>query len=162
MYFLSIICSIIIGIIIGSVWGRNYEKKVLIYYINREKLLANKNLKLFLMMVRWMRNKNQGKYVASTLSNMGYKTVAIYGVSYIGELLVEELNQSDIEVMFCIDRKVKGMIQNKKIYNLDTKIPKVDAIIVTPITMIDEIEMTLKEYTDSEILSIEEILFTDV
>lgn len=114
------------------------------------------------MMVRWMRNKNQGKYVASTLSNMGYKTVAIYGVSYIGELLVEELNQSDIEVMFCIDRKVKGMIQNKKIYNLDTKIPKVDAIIVTPITMIDEIEMTLKEFTDSEILSIEEILFTDV
>lgn len=58
---------------------------------NQEK--SDKHLALFLMMNQWVKIKQEGKNLASYLEQEGYKKIAIYGMHYAGETLVEELKE---------------------------------------------------------------------
>lgn len=135
---------------IGKV-ERDQRKKV-------EKL-SGKFSALFHMMNQWVKVKQEGKNLSSYFEKNNYKKIAIYGMSYVGETLLEELKGTGIEVAYGIDKRVFSSHTDIKIVSPDDLPDCVDVIVVTAIDFFDEIEEMLREKVECPILSIEDIVF---
>lgn len=121
--------------------------------------MSDKHLALYLMMNQWVKVKQQGKNVASYLEKRGYARIAIYGMGYVGETLVEELKGSSIEIAYGIDKNAENLYCMFDICTLDDNLDEVDAVIVTPIFFFDEIEEKLSDRLNCPIISLEDILY---
>lgn len=155
LIWIFFICFIILGILLGMY----IEKKLLIKYLKKEKELSQKHLDLFLLMTQWVKVKQNGKSIEKYLKSLGFNSIAVYGLSYVGESLIEELMNTNISVKYGIDRKASGDYFNVEVYHPDQELPKVDAVIVTSIYYMAEIEAQLSQKVDCVIVSIEDILF---
>lgn len=124
-----------------------------------QKEYADKHLQLYLMMNQWVQVKQEGKSIADYLDKEGYKNVAIYGMNYVGETLLRELAGTDISVKYGIDRKAETIYSDIKVVVPHDDLENVDAVIVTAITVYDEIEGLLSEKLNCPILSLEDILY---
>lgn len=127
--------------------------------IDKAQNQSSKHLALFLMMNQWVKVKQEGKNLSDYFVKKGYKKIAIYGMSYAGETLLEELKESDIEVAYGIDRKADGIYADIDIVSVDDNLEDVDAIVVTAITFFDEIEDKLSQKISCPIISLEDILY---
>ncbi len=132
--------------------GKKKPKK-----INDAWKMSEKHLNLLIMMSEWVRIKQEGKNISDYLKQNNYKTVAIYGMSYVGERLLKELQDSDVDVKYAIDKKADERYSEVDIYLPDEELEKVDVIIVTAITFMDEIEKMLSEKVECPIISLEDI-----
>lgn len=121
--------------------------------------MSEKHLALFLMMNQWVAVKQEGKNLADYFEKQGYKSIAIYGMSYVGERLFEELKGSDIQVQYGIDKNADNIYMDVDIVTMEDELKPVDAIVVTPIFFFDEIEEELSKKTDCPIVSLEDILY---
>lgn len=135
---------------VGRVTGRNIEKA---------KAMSDKHFRLFLMMDQWVKVKQEGKSLAFYFEKNGYKKIAIYGMSYAGETLVNELRNSGISVSYGIDQRAKSLYTDLEIFTMEDEFESVDAIVVTAITFFDEIEEKLSERMNCPILSLEDVLY---
>ena len=120
--------------------------------------LSDKHLVLFKMMNQWVRVKQDGKNLSSYFEQHGYNKIAVYGMSYAGETLVNELKGSDIEIAYGIDRK-EEVFSYIDVITMEGSLPEVDAVVVTAITFFDEIEESLKRNVTCPIISLEDILY---
>lgn len=115
--------------------------------------------------MQWLVNKNEGKSISSYLEKRGCKTVAIYGAKDFGELVFQELKNSNIEVLYFIDRNVPSLAYSEEcvpIIGLDLlyKEPPVDFIIVTPVFDYKNIQKSLLGISKhSFVLSLEHLLY---
>lgn len=148
---LSLLTGAAIG---GGVVGKKVSKKV-----QKNKAYAEKHLALFLMMNQWVKVKQEGKQLAAYFEQNHYKRIAIYGMSYAGETLVDELKDTGIEVAYGIDQKADSLFADIDIVSVDDLQNDVDAIVVTAITFFDEIEEKLSEKVDCPIISLEDVLY---
>lgn len=121
--------------------------------------MSTKHLALFQMMNQWVRVKQEGKNLSEYFESNGYKNIAVYGMSYAGETLLEELKDTDINVAYGIDQKADSIYADVDIFTTDDELQQVDAVVVTAITFFDEIEEKLLKKMDCPILSLEDILF---
>lgn len=126
--------------------------------LKKEEQYANKHLALFKMMNQWVKVKQQGKNLASYFEENDYKKIAIYGMSYAGETLLEELKDSGIEVAYGIDANARSIFANTEVVTMDDYLEEVDAVVVTAITFFDEIEEDLSGKMDCPIISLEDVL----
>jgi hypothetical protein len=120
---------------------------------------ADKHLALFKMMNQWVRVKQEGKNLSTYFENNGYKNIAIYGMSFAGETLIEELKNTDIKVAYGIDKNAESIYADVDVVSADDDLMDVDAIVVTAITFFDEIEEMLSEKVDCPIISLEDVLY---
>lgn len=134
------------GIVVGKQSSRNQK-------------LANKHLALYLMMNQWVKVKQENKSIAEYLESKGYKEIAIYGMNYVGETLLNELANSDVKVKYGIDKNAGTIYSFINVVTPDDDLAEVDAIVVTPITFYDEIKELLSSMIECPILSIEDILY---
>ena len=111
------------------------------------------------MMNQWVKVKQENKSIVKYLEKQGYKEVAIYGMNYVGETLLRELEGSNIKVMYGIDKNAANIRSDIEIKTPDSELPMVDVIIVTAITFFEEIEEALYSKIDCPILSMEDILY---
>lgn len=157
------ILMVIVSMIIGA--GGGYRVAVLTTERKKQKELqnawnlSNKHLALFKMMNDWVRLKQDGKNLADYFIKNDYKTIAIYGMSYAGQTLVNELKGTNIEVKYGIDKSVESRYLDIEVYKLEDAIEQVDAIVVTPITFFREIEDELGAIFDCPIISLEDVLY---
>ena len=121
--------------------------------------LADKHLALYLMMNQWVKIKQEGKNLSSFFEREGYKEIAIYGMSYAGETLLEELEDSNIKVRYGIDRNVDRIDTGITVVAPDDDLEDVDVIVVTSITFFDEIEEMLIKKINCPIISLEDVLY---
>lgn len=121
--------------------------------------MSNKHLSLFLMMNQWVKVKQEGKNLASYFEKNGYQKIAIYGMSYAGETLINELKDSDVTIAYGIDKNADSIYADVDIVTMDDDLETVDAVVVTAITFFDEIEEQLSTKMDCLILSLEDILY---
>lgn len=121
--------------------------------------LSNKHLEMIKLYDQWFATKQEGKSVADYLKSEGIKTVAIYGMSFIGQRLIEELRDSGIEVKYGIDKNRDRIYTDIDIVTPEDNIEEVDVIIVTAFYFFNEIEDLLMKKTDSRILSFEELVY---
>lgn len=149
----------VLSLLAGAAAGAVGTGKTIGKQVNENKQMSDKHLALFLMMNQWVKVKQEGKNLASYFEKEGYKEIAIYGMSYAGETLVEELEGSNIKIKYGIDRKADNIYADIDIVSPDDSLDEVDAIVVTSITFFDEIEAKLSEKIDCPIISLEDILY---
>lgn len=149
--FLSAVIGATVGI---GITGSFMEKS-----IKKNSDMSDKHLALFLMMNEWVKVKQAGKNLADYFKRMGYKKIAIYGMSYAGETLLDELSDSEIEVAYAIDQNAESIYLNIDVMTMEAELQEVDVVIVTAITFYDEIEKSLKEKIQCPIISLEDILY---
>lgn len=152
------VLSAIVGAGSAAVGVSMYEKHKL-EEGEKWKELANKHLALMQLFNQWMITKQEGKSIVDYFHKESIKSIAIYGMSYVGERLYDELKDSDIEVKYAIDKNADGIYSELEIVTPQEKLEEVDAIVVTPIFYFDEIEGTLSAKTEVAILSLEDILY---
>lgn len=110
------------------------------------------------ILIQWISDKQQGKSLESYFVKNNFKTVAVYGVGQLGELLCDELNQfSEVSVKYGIDKMDVCTVENLDLYSMDDELPEVDVVIVTPVFAFDEIKTNLEKKVDCSIVSLKEI-----
>lgn len=124
-----------------------------------DKMYAEKHLAILQLFNQWMRTKQEGKSIIDYLHKNDIKTVAIYGMSYVGERLYDELKDSDIEIKYAIDKNADGIYAEVDVLSPEEDLPEVDLIIVTAVYFYNEIEDMLSKVTDCHISSLEDILY---
>ncbi|MCI8534137.1 MAG: hypothetical protein HFG68_00920 [Hungatella sp.] len=118
---------------------------------------VNRYRKKYEFMYQWMKLKQNGIELIEFFQDRKLESIAIYGMGDLGELLYKELEDNRI-IKFGIDRQLK---QNKiPIYSLENVKEKVDAIVITPVLITDEIEDQIYEILGEQTTFVfEEILF---
>lgn len=149
----------VLSLLAGAAGGAIGVGKVTGTKISEKQQMSDKHLALFLMMNQWVKVKQDGKNLASYFEKNGYKKIAIYGMSYAGETLVDELKETNIEVAYGIDKKVDTIYADVDIVSIEDDLEPVDAVVVTAITFFDEIEEKLSDKVSCPILSLEDILY---
>lgn len=150
----SALSTVIGAAVSAAVTGKEARKTV-----NKIQKMSDKHLALFLMMNRWVEVKQDGKNLINYFHEKGYKSIAVYGMSYAGERLLHELKGSDIEVKCGIDQKADEIYTEVDMITPDDEIPQVDAVIVTSIYFFDEIKEKLEGVVDSPVISLEDVLY---
>lgn len=153
------VLSALTGAIVGAVAGAGAVTRAIGGAEGKTQEMSDKHLALFLMMNQWVKVKQEGKNLASYFEKNGYKKIAIYGMSYAGETLLEELKDSEINVVYGIDRNAGEIYADVDVVSVDEELEEVDAIVVTAVTFFDEIEEQLNAKVNCPILSLEDILF---
>lgn len=153
------VLSAVTGTVAGAAIGAGTVGKITGESLEKMQQISNKHLALFLMMNQWVQAKQKGKNLSDYFEKKGYKKIAIYGMSYVGETLLEELKGSEIEVVYAIDKNSNQILADVNIVSVDDYLEEVDAIVVTAITFFDEIEETLSTKLHCPILSLEDIIY---
>lgn len=152
---LTVIITGILGAALGA--GIVYRADSIKYSAAME--TNRKDNVLLQVFSKWMCMKSKGKTIAGYLTEKGYRSIAIYGMHYLGECLLEELKESGIEVRYAIDRNAASLYADVDILTLDDNIPKVDAVIVTAIWSFDEIKKSISEVAEYPVLSLKDIVY---
>lgn len=121
--------------------------------------VIKKNEAILKMFNQWLMVKQEGKSIASYLKENNFKKIAIYGMSYAGERLLDDLKGTGIEVAYAIDQNAERMFADVELVTMDDVLEQVDAVIVTAIYFFDEIEEKLNDLIDCPIVSLEDIIY---
>ena len=149
----------ILSALAGAAVGAGAVGKIESEKIHKTRVMSDKHLELFKMMTQWVQVKQGGKGLASYFEAHGYKKIAIYGMSFAGETLLNELKDSEISVAYGIDQNAASIYADIDVVSTTDMLKEVDAIVVTAITFFDEIEEMLSEKIDCPIISLEDILY---
>lgn len=148
----------LVGGIIGAASIGNFSKAV----IEDKDKKVNKFKSYYNMLNQWLYIKQENRNLAEYFKKNAYKRIAVYGLGEMGSRLIDELKNTEIEVVYGIDKNVDNVFCDITAYALDKadKISdKVDAIIVTAIFAYDEIKSQLKEHGYCNIVSLEDVVF---
>lgn len=126
--------------------------------IQKKQQTSDKHFQMFLLMNQWVNLLQEGKSVKDYFVRNNYRNIAIYGMSYIGETLLNELNDSEVRVAYGIDGNADDLYADVDIYNPEDELPKVDAVVVTAFHFYDEVCEVLKDKFECPVLSIKDIL----
>lgn len=149
----------VISALAGAAAGAGIVSKKSEEKLSIQKAYTDKHLSLYLMMNQWVKIKQENKSIADYLAENGYREIAVYGMNYVGQTLLNELAGSSVKVRYGIDKNASNIYSDIDIVLPEEKLERVDAVIVTPITFFDEIEEALSKKLDCPILSMEDILY---
>ena len=152
--YLAAIASGLLGGVIGF-WG---SSRLCGGAIKNKEARADKFVGYFKLLDGWMTIIEEGKSMASYFERDGYSQIAIYGLGKIGNHFLREMEGSDIQILYAIDAKGEQLNSNIPVYIPDDEIPEADVIVVTAIFDYDNIKANLKQRTDIQIVSIDEIV----
>ncbi len=114
----------------------------------------------FDIMNQWMIWKNSGRSLSEYFEMKGYKKIAIYGMGELGCRLYEELKNTDIEMVFAIDKNGgNGLHPEIKVVGVEQIDETADVIVVTPIYAYDDVEEILMDKVDTPVISLEEVVY---
>lgn len=146
--------------VVGAMLGVAATASELEKQINEKKKMSDKHLDLYLLMNQWVKLKQKGINLSKYFEKNGYNRIAIYGMSYVGETLVEELKGTNTEVVYGIDRNAENIwIDNINVLSLDDELEDVDAVVVTAVSFYDNIKDSLSRKLTCPIISLEDILY---
>ncbi len=149
----------VVSTLVGAMAGVAAATKVNIGMIERNREMSDKHLIILRAFNEWMITKQNGKHIVDYFHKKEIKTVAIYGMSFLGERLYDELKGTDIEVKYAIDKNATNIFSEIDILLPDEELPEVDAVIVTPIFFFTEIESNLAPKTQAKIIPLDDILY---
>lgn len=149
------ICS---GLCLGSLLTL-----VVVYKLN--KINGNENKKVdkfrgyYALLNQWLSNKRTGKEVNEYLSQNGYNNIAVYGMGELGNQLLNDLENTSINVSYGIDKENVFTVSGLQIYSINDDLPDVDVIVVTATFAFVEIYNKLQTKVNCPIISLEDIIF---
>lgn len=142
------------GIIVGAIAIGWWKQKDL----TKARKDSNKYLSLYRELNQYLITKQMGSDLADYFEKNNIHTIAIYGLSYIGQRIIDDLEDSKVVVSYGIDARADWLNHNLDIYKPEEKLPPVDAIVVTAFDY-DEIVEKIEDKVSCPILSFEEIIY---
>lgn len=156
-FMLTGIVCFMFGLIIS--WYFTGHKYCLM--INNIKKENAKNRLIVRLYDVWMMSEADGKEIEQFLLEKKIRTVAIYGMSFLGIRLFKKLeNSKNVTVLYALDQDPQIELQGIKIYVPgEEENENTEAVIVTAITSFDMIkrELLVRGYT--QIYALDEILY---
>lgn len=149
------------GSIIGAIGAMEFaekEYKKEKQRADKEERIAQKHLKIILVFNEWLKMKQKGKNLADYFKENGYQRIAIYGMGYIGTALMEELDNTGVQVVYGIDQRAASIQSGIGIITMDEPMKDVDIIVITAIESADSIKTELSKKISCPSVSIEEIV----
>lgn len=156
--FLSV-WSMAMGAAAGAVASAAMVGKTQDKAMKRKQQLADKHLSIMKVYDEWLKVRQDGRSLVEYFEKRGYKNIAVYGMSYLGESLVRELNGSDVNVLYGIDKNAENIYSSVEIMNLSDHLPEVDLVVVTAVFFFDEVAEELEDRMDCPIISLETIVY---
>lgn len=141
--------SFIGGICLGR-WSRKED-------LTTERKRVKKFEDYFSILNSWLKLSNRGDRVQDYFLKNSFRRVGIYGMGELGKRLYEELEKSDVEIVFAMDKGGYNLPNGLRMVNETEEIPSVDVIVVTPTFDYSNIENSLKQRTHNKIVSISEL-----
>lgn len=129
----------------------NYKEKVLIE-------LNEKYKSYWQILNKWLTLKENDKCLSKSLLQRKIKKIAIYGIGMLGKHLIEELKNTEVEIVYGIDRRSDGINVDFPIVSPNDDLPQVDAIIVTATYDYENIKKKLKDKIECAIFSLTELI----
>lgn len=110
---------------------------------------------------QWLLIHQDKVQITDFFKNHGYKRVAIYGMGELGRLFLKELNNTEVEVPFAIDRNAHSIItSNIKVVTLAEAREDADVIVVTVIDKFDAVKADIEKHMNVPVISLEDVLFS--
>lgn len=111
------------------------------------------------LLYQWMNLRLNGVDIIEFFRDRKLESVALYGMGDLGRLIYKELEQYKI-IKYGIDRQHPAGITDLRIFTLEDAKEKVDAILITPVLITDEIEDDIYEVLGEQTTFVfEEVLF---
>lgn len=151
--------SFVMGIIVGAVTGETTLAKTRRKAIHKLEEDNAKFYEFYSILLQWVHMRNEGKTIGAYLNKCGYHTIAIYGMKELGEELLFELKDSEVEVKYAIDKNADDLYVETDVYRPDEELEPVDAVVVTAVHWFEEIEKDMKEKLGCPILSLEDVVY---
>lgn len=115
----------------------------------------------YLMVVHWIEALYLNHRVSEYFADMGYNRIAIYGMGDLANRLIDDLQDSQIQVCYGIDRDAAGTVcRIGDIYSPDDELMTVDAVVVTPFYAFEKICQNIKGRINCPVISIEEVIWS--
>lgn len=116
-----------------------------------------KKIKLKKIKQLWLDNPQRNSSIEEELIHRQIKTIAIYGMGYLGCCLYDELENSRVSIKYVMDQALNDVGEKLKVVDLNDKLPEVDAIIVTVLGGTKEIIDSIRRKSKCKILTLEEV-----
>lgn len=111
------------------------------------------------LLYQWMNLGRNGVDIVEFFRDRKLESVALYGMGDMGRLIYKELEKYKI-IKYGIDRQQPAGITDLRIFTLEDAKEKVDAILITPVLITDEIEDDIYEVLGEQTTFVfEEVLF---
>lgn len=149
----------IIGLFGGCLIVEHLIIKSLSIELTKQKSLSDKHFELYMLMKNWVKLKQKGVNLSSYFLRKGYNKIAIYGMNYVGRILVDELKNSGLEIVKGIDKDPDAANSDIKVVIPDNFNDQVDAIVVTPISFYNEICEEMENRISCPIISLKDVVF---
>lgn len=143
----------------NSSYEENYHKEEINHSIKKWQESYEEVKKNHDCLDRWLALLENNVDISDYLKKYNIQTIAVYGFGYMGKHLITQIEKSDIQIKYLIDRRIELHHPKYQVFSPKNVLPKVDAIVITPIASFYEIYEELKEKVDARIVSIEEIIF---
>ena len=118
---------------------------------------ADKRMAQYKLTLHWLKAAKKGMTCSEYFVRNSYRTVAIYGMFDLGQMLFDELRESKIEVAYGVDRSKRSLPIS--VYSPDDNLPEADVLVVTAISDYNEIYEALKEKFKGDIVSLEDVIY---
>lgn len=120
---------------------------------------ADQFSELYALMRRWVHVYQEGRTLADYFKGKGYRKIAVYGMNELGYMVLKELEESKIEISYCIDRNADNLFTKVDVRRPDEELPAVDAVVVAVIQYYEEVKAVLDQKMDCPILSLADIVW---
>lgn len=157
--FLGIILGLFLGVTVGVCMGVFYFNKKFACVLYEESKMTQKYRGYFNALVQWIGIKQSNVCLDKYFVKKGYKTIAIYGMGDVGNLLYKELKNTQIIVKYAIDRLPESTYSDLNVFGKDDDLTEVDVIVVTVNFDFEEISNELKRKINCPIISVDEVVF---
>lgn len=120
---------------------------------------AEKKNDFYVLMRNWVELYQSGRNISDKLLQDGISKVAIYGAGKHGKMLYNELKPTKVMVEYWIDKNCKSeTVEGCRVIGMDSELPYVDAVIVTPYREFQSIESSLRNKMKSRIIPIDVLI----
>lgn len=119
-----------------------------------------KQREFYSILVRWINIHHKGKTIDQYFIEKGYKSIAIYGMAELGELLYDELFDTSIEIKYVIDKRHERVYAEVPVCSPEDELEKVDAIIITAVHYYGEISEKLIKKIDCPMISLDTVVYS--
>lgn len=106
---------------------------------------------------KWNSLHIKGKTLGHYFKEKNIHTIAVYGYGIIGNKVIKELQEDNIQVSYVIDKDPRYQNTELTTYSLEDEWPHAELIIITPIFAYEEIKQLLISRKIKNVVSIDEI-----
>ena len=155
----NIILSSITGMIVGVAIEASTIGKMQSNSLAKVEDNYAKFSEFYSILLQWLQVRHDGKTLVDFFKKNGYRTVAIYGMKEMGEALLNELEGTEIEVKYSIDRDADNIYATIDVYKPTDELETVDVVVVTATHYYDLIADEMSSKFSCPIISLEDVVW---